>query len=55
MGSKFYKSNQTIRKINGKQIHFGSYGLCNQMGKSKSTYNEYCSNYIQISIWIYFD
>jgi hypothetical protein len=34
VGSRFYKSNQTNRKTKGKQICFGSYKLCNQVGKS---------------------
>jgi hypothetical protein len=37
VGSKFYRSNQTNRMTNGKQIHFGSYRLCNQMGRGKGT------------------
>jgi hypothetical protein len=36
MGSKFYKSNQTSWKTNNKQIHFGSYKLCNQIIEVKA-------------------
>jgi hypothetical protein len=36
MGSKFYKYNQTSRKTNNKQIHFGSYKLCNQITEVKA-------------------
>jgi hypothetical protein len=37
VGSRFYKSNQTSRKTNNKQIHFGNYKLCNQVGRGKNT------------------
>jgi len=36
VGSRFYRFNQTIMQINRKQIHFGNYRLCNQVGKSKA-------------------
>jgi hypothetical protein len=28
-----------------KQIHFGGYKLCNQVGKGKGTQNQYYSSY----------
>ncbi len=37
MGSRFYRSNQTNMMTNEKQIHVGSYRLCNQMGRGKGT------------------
>ncbi len=35
LGSKFYRSNQTNKNTNRKQIYFGNYKLCNQVGRSK--------------------
>jgi hypothetical protein len=55
MGFRFYKSNETNMKINGKQIHFGSYRLNNQVGRGKGIQNQYCSSYIHISISVYSD
>ncbi len=40
MRSKFNRSSQTNKKTNMKQIYFGSYILCNQIGKSKGTQNQ---------------
>jgi len=53
VGSKFYKSNKTTKMTNRKQIYFGSYKLCNQVGRGKATQNQYYSNYIYIFIWVY--
>ncbi len=35
VGFRFYKSNQTSKKINMKQIYVGGYRLCNQVGRGK--------------------
>jgi len=35
MGFIFYRSNQTSKKINKKKKHFGSYKLCNQVGRQR--------------------
>jgi hypothetical protein len=40
MKSRFYGSNQTSKRTNNKQIHFGSYKLCNQVGIGKTTQNQ---------------
>jgi hypothetical protein len=42
-------------KTNRKQIYFGKYKLCNQVGKSEGIQNQYCNSYSQILVWIYFD
>jgi hypothetical protein len=55
VGSRFYKSNQTNKKTNMKQIYFGNYILCNQMGRGKGTQNQHYSSYNQIFIWVYYD
>ncbi len=50
VGSKFYRSNQTSKKINMKQIHFGSYKLCNQVSRGEGIWNQYYSIYNQIFV-----
>ncbi len=50
VGFRFYTSNKTNMKTNKKQIYFGSYRLCDQVGRGKGTQNQYCTSYNEIPI-----